>query len=107
MKVRVKIGEDVGDLKAQVDAPSTKEKVRLLEAHKEFYAELAKNWIVFLGGTILAVFFLGAGIIGVFDGTFDELAKVSNAALPFAGLLFGYAVGKTVSGGSDNGKDDE
>ena len=76
-------------------------------ARGQAIAELAKNWIVFLGGTILAVFFLGSGIIGVFDGTFDELAKVSNAALPFAGLLFGYAVGKTVSGGSDNGKDDE
>lgn len=106
MTRRVILGDEI-DLDAQVVDPSAAEKVGLIEARKQFIAEIAKNWIVVLAGTVLAVFFLGAGILGLIDGSFDELAVVADKALPMAFILIGYAVGQKVGKGNSDGKGDE
>ena len=107
MKVRVKIGEDVGDLKAKVDAPSTKDKVSLLEARTKYIAEMVKNWIVLLAGTSFALVYMGAAIIGLIDGTFNELEIVWDKTWSAVMLLIGFAAGQATSKGNGNDKKDQ
>jgi hypothetical protein len=69
-------------------------RVEILKAKSEYWAHQSKTLARLIATVFCAVFIAAAAILGLLDGSFDELSAVWYVAGPLAFFLVGYAQGE-------------
>jgi hypothetical protein len=97
MKWKVVVGEDFDiEVSAAVVNSLGKEiDVGVANAQARLRFEQARGWIALAITSSVLLFTGGAGVLGLFEGSFEKLDLVWLVTGPFAGALAGYYFGGT------------
>lgn len=91
MTKRVQVGDRLEDLDVEVDFAATE--VAKIEANRKAQESGTKNRLAIgalIGGGAAVII---SGAVGVFDGSFNEIQSVWNAAGPIIGGVYGHFFG--------------
>ncbi|MEO1657549.1 MAG: hypothetical protein AAFR65_07495 [Pseudomonadota bacterium] len=92
MTTRVRIGEPFEGLEVESDTPN-EHTVKLIQATAQLEDSRTRKSLTIgaIGFCMLIV--LIAGVIGIIDGTFNEVQAVYNVIGPVTAVIFGYYFG--------------
>ena len=86
--MKLRVGEEFKSLEAELEAHEELAPVIEAVAHAQL-GSARKNVVWFLMA-VAGVFLVGAALIGLWDGSFDELGQVWLCVGPVAGVIVGH-----------------